>query len=339
MLRVNLMIGDREPSAADGRTFDRLDPLTGKIATQAAAATIMDAVAAADAASRAFPAWASTGPGERRALLNAAADLIAGRAEDFAETMIAEIGATPAWCEFNVKVAAQMLREAAALTTQIVGEVIPSDEPGRVALAIRQPAGVVLGIAPWNAPVILGVRAVAMPLACGNTVILKASELSPATHRLIGTALRDAGFPHGVVNVVTNAPEDAGKVGETLISHPAVRRDQLHRLDAHRAAGRRNRGALSQAVSARTRRQGVADRAGRRRSRRGGRGGSLRRLRQSGSGLHVDRAHRGRREGGRRLRGEICRQGALACRPAIRATATWRSARWSTPMRWRTCAR
>ncbi len=148
MLRVNLMIGDRELSAADGRTFDRRDPLTGEIATQAAAATITDAVAAADAAARAFPAWAATGPGERRALLNAAADLVAGRAEDFAETMIAEVGATPAWCEFNVKMAAQMLREAAALTTQIVGEVIPSDEPGRIAMAIRQPAGVVLGIAP-----------------------------------------------------------------------------------------------------------------------------------------------------------------------------------------------
>jgi acyl-CoA reductase-like NAD-dependent aldehyde dehydrogenase len=224
MLRVNLMIGDRELSAADGRTFDHLDPLTGEIATQAAAATITDAVAAADAAARAFPAWAATGPNERRSLLNAAADLVTARAEDFAETMIAEVGATPAWCEFNVKVAAQMLREAAALTTQIVGEVIPSDEPGRIALAIRQPAGVVLGIACWNAPVIAGVRALATPLACGNTVILKASELSPATHRLIGTALRDAGFPHGVVNVVTNAPEDAGKVGETLISHPAVRR-------------------------------------------------------------------------------------------------------------------
>jgi acyl-CoA reductase-like NAD-dependent aldehyde dehydrogenase len=224
MLRVNLMIGDRELSAADGRTFDRHDPLTGEIASQAAAATIADAVAAAEAAARAFPNWAATGPGERRALLNAAADLIAARAEDFAETMIAEIGATPAWCEFNVRMATQTLREAAALTTQINGEVIPSNEPGRIAMALRQPAGVVLGIAPWNAPVALGVRAVAMPLACGNTVILKASELSPATHRLIGTALRDAGFPRGVVNVVTNAPGDAGKVAETLISHPAVRR-------------------------------------------------------------------------------------------------------------------
>ena len=123
-----------------------------------------------------------------------------------------------------MRLGAATLREAAALTSHVTGEVIPSDTAGRVSMAVRQPAGVVLGIAPWNAPVMLGIRAIAVPLACGNTVILKASELCPATHRLIGTALRDAGLPKGVVNVVTHAPEDAGKVTETLIAHPAVRR-------------------------------------------------------------------------------------------------------------------
>jgi acyl-CoA reductase-like NAD-dependent aldehyde dehydrogenase len=224
MLRVSLMIGDREPAAADGRTFRRLDPLTGAVASEAAAATIPDAISAAEAAARAFPAWSALGPGERRTLLMRAADLVEARGEDFAEAMIAETGATPSWCEFNVRLGAAMLREAAAMTTQIAGEVIPSDQPGRTSMVLRQPAGVVLGMAPWNAPVILGLRAIAMPLACGNTVVLKASELCPATHRLIGTALRDAGLPDGVVNVVTNAPEDAGKVVETLIAHPSVRR-------------------------------------------------------------------------------------------------------------------
>jgi acyl-CoA reductase-like NAD-dependent aldehyde dehydrogenase len=224
MLRVNLMIGDRDQSAADGRTFERIDPLTGEVATQAAAATIPDAIAAAEAASRAFAAWSQVGPGERRAKLIAAADIIQSRAEDFAEAMIAEVGATPAWCAFDVRLAVEMLREAAAMTTQILGEVIASNAPGRIAMTLRQPAGVVLGVVPWSAPVALGVRAIAMPLACGNTVILKGSELSPATHRMIGTAMRDAGFPVGTVNVVTNAPDDAGKVVETLISHPAVRR-------------------------------------------------------------------------------------------------------------------
>ena len=82
----------------------------------------------------------------------------------------------------------------------------------------------VLGIAPWNAPVILGVRALAAPLACGNTVILRSSEICPATHHLIGQTLNDAGFPKGVVNVISNAPQDAARIVEALIAHPAVRR-------------------------------------------------------------------------------------------------------------------
>jgi acyl-CoA reductase-like NAD-dependent aldehyde dehydrogenase len=138
--------------------------------------------------------------------------------------MCAETGATAGWAGFNAMLAAGMLREAAAITTQIDGQVIPSDKPGCVTMALRQPAGVVLGIAPWNAPLILGVRALATPLACGNTVVLKASELCPATHRLIGDVLTEAGFPPGVVNVVTNAPADAGPVVDALIAHPAVTR-------------------------------------------------------------------------------------------------------------------
>ncbi len=224
MKHVNLMIDARETGAADGRTFDRMDPVTGQVATRAAAATVADAVAAVDAAAKAFPAWSAVGPNERRAKLNAAADLMQQRAEDFASAMMTETGSTKGWALFNVGLAAGMLREAGAMTTQITGDVIPTDKPHNLALAMRQPVGVVLGIAPWNAPVILGVRAIAMPLACGNTVVFKASEQCPATHQLIGQVMRDAGFPPGVVNVVTNAPADAAKVVETLIAHRGVKR-------------------------------------------------------------------------------------------------------------------
>ncbi|MCX7677531.1 MAG: aldehyde dehydrogenase, partial [Alteraurantiacibacter sp.] len=119
---------------------------------------------------------------------------------------------------------AGMVREAAAITTQITGEVIPSDHDGTVAMALKEPVGVILGIAPWNAPIILGVRAIAVPLACGNSVILKASETCPRTHALIIEAFAEAGFPEGVVNVVTNAPEDAAEVVGALIDAPQVRR-------------------------------------------------------------------------------------------------------------------
>ena len=209
MHEISLLLESKDVPASNGATFDRLNPVTGDVASRAAAAQIADAKRAADAAAAAFPAWSATGPNARRAILLKAADLLASKAPQFIELMAAETGATAGWAGFNVHLAAGMLREAAAMTTQISGEVIPSDKPGCIAMAIRQPAGVVLGIAPWNAPVILGVRAIAMPLACGNTVVLKASEICPGTHRLIAECLREAGLPPGVVNVITNAPEDA----------------------------------------------------------------------------------------------------------------------------------
>jgi acyl-CoA reductase-like NAD-dependent aldehyde dehydrogenase len=224
MFEVKLLINNADVAATEGRTFDRLNPMSGEVATRAAAASVKDACAAADAAAAAFPVWSTKTPSERRAVLLKAADLLEQRASEFQATVLAETGGTPGWAGFNAHLAAGMLREAGAMTTQIAGEVIPTDKPNNLAMAIRQPAGVVLGIAPWNAPVILGVRAVAMPLACGNTVVLKASELCPATHRLIGTILKDAGLPPGAINVVTNAPADAPAVVEALIAHPKVRR-------------------------------------------------------------------------------------------------------------------
>jgi len=179
---------------------------------------------AADAAAAAFPAWSALGPNARRSLLNAAAEAITARADQFVAAMAEELRASEPWARFNVMLGAGMVREAAALTTQIAGEVIPSDKPGMLSLALREPAGVVLGIAPWNAPVILACRAIATPLACGNTVILKASERCPRTHGLLVEAFAAAGFAAGVVNLVTNAPYQAADVVGTLIDHPAVRR-------------------------------------------------------------------------------------------------------------------
>jgi benzaldehyde dehydrogenase (NAD) len=219
-----LIIGGRDVAAQNSATFARKNPISGEDATIASAASVEDAKAAADAAAAAFPKWSAMGPSERRAKLNKAAELMEQRAQQFATLCSAETGATIGWGHFNIHLAAGMLREAAAMTTQIQGEIVPSDVPGNLAMAMRQPLGVILGIAPWNAPIILGVRAIAMPLACGNTVILKASEVCPATHRLIAATLRDAGLADGVVNVITHEPKDAEKIAEALISHPAVKR-------------------------------------------------------------------------------------------------------------------
>src|SRR5258706_468601 len=155
MFETLLMINNRDVQAPGGATFERRNPMDGTVATRAAAGTVTDASAAADAARAAWPAWAALGPTARRALLLRAGDALAARRGDFVSTMAQETGSAGAWAGFNVQLAAGMLREAAALTTQVAGEVIPSDQPGCVALAVRRPAGVVVGIAPWNAPLIV----------------------------------------------------------------------------------------------------------------------------------------------------------------------------------------
>ncbi|WCT76228.1 aldehyde dehydrogenase [Novosphingobium humi] len=204
--------------------FTRLNPVTGEVASSAVAMQAGEMGAIAARAAAAQPAWGAMGPNARRAVLQKAADALAAKKDEFVAAMMGEIGATAGWAMFNLGLAVSMVREAASLTTQISGEVIPSDKPGCLAMALREPVGVILGIAPWNAPIILGVRAIATPLACGNAVILKASEQCPRTHALIIEAFAEAGFPEGVVNVVTNAPADAADVVGALIDAPEVKR-------------------------------------------------------------------------------------------------------------------
>ncbi|EZP74492.1 Salicylaldehyde dehydrogenase [Sphingomonas paucimobilis] len=219
---ILLVIGGESRAAAS--TFERANPVTGDVATRAAAASVQDATAAVDAAQAAFPRWSALGPSARRAALLKAADALDAKAPDFISAMMEEIGATEGWARFNLMLASAIVREAASITTQIGGEVIPSDKPGCISMAIREPAGVVLSMAPWNAPIILATRAIAVPLACGNTVVLKASEQCPRTHGLIIEAFVEAGLGGGIVNLVTNAPQDAGEIVGAMIDHPAVRR-------------------------------------------------------------------------------------------------------------------
>jgi acyl-CoA reductase-like NAD-dependent aldehyde dehydrogenase len=224
MQNMAMRIGGRDTASADERYYMKRNPYNGELVARIPDAGPLDAVAAVGAASAAFREWSKTPPSKRRAILWKAAELLEGRAQNVAKTMTAESGCTFGWGMFNTFFAANMLREAAAATTQITGEVIPSDIPGNIAMAVRQPVGVVVAIAPWNAPMILGVRAVAVPLACGNTVVLKASEETPMTHRIIGEVLEEAGIPAGVINVLTTSREGAAATVDALIADSRVKR-------------------------------------------------------------------------------------------------------------------
>jgi acyl-CoA reductase-like NAD-dependent aldehyde dehydrogenase len=103
--------------------------------------------------------------------------------------------------------------------TTIQGETIPTDKSGALSITVRQPVGVLLSIVPWNGPRVLVALANAYPPVCGNTVAFRASESSPKIHMLVAEAAVEAGFPPEVLNALTNAPQDAPEVIDTLIAH------------------------------------------------------------------------------------------------------------------------
>ncbi|MGR3812550.1 MAG: aldehyde dehydrogenase [Cognatishimia activa] len=224
VLNVDHLIDGESVASESGSTFERRSPVTGEVVTIAAAGKAGDVDRAVMAAGAAFETWSVTGPNTRRSILNACADALEARSSDIAALGAAETGGTAGWIGFNVMLASRIMREAAAMTTQIKGEIIPSDKPGCLSMAIREPIGVLVGMAPWNAPVILGVRCFAMAIACGNTVVMKASEKCPGLHRLIGDAMVEGGLPKGVLNIISHAAEDGPEVVNALIDHPLTRR-------------------------------------------------------------------------------------------------------------------
>src|ERR1700678_1143697 len=134
-MNVSFIVDGTAMEAESGATYERKDPMTGKVATRAAAATLADVDKVVAAASAAFENWLQTRAGPRRALFVKAADLMETRTNDFIKLMLEETGATAPWAGFNVHLAAGILREAASLTTQIAGDVIPSDTSGILSIA------------------------------------------------------------------------------------------------------------------------------------------------------------------------------------------------------------
>jgi acyl-CoA reductase-like NAD-dependent aldehyde dehydrogenase len=241
-MQTQLIIDNKGRDASEGRTFERRNPVSGELVTEGAAASVEDALDAVESAANAFTTWSTTGPTERRAVMLKAADIIEQRAPEFIETMMSEVGAAQLWAGFNVFLTAQLFREAAGLATQIQGETIPTDKPGTLSMTVRQAAGVVFSMAPWNGPGVLAARAIAYPIVCGNSVVFRASETSPRTHAIIAEVLHQAGLPAGVLNFLTSSPEDSDRVVEAIIAHPAVRRvnftgsTKIGRIIAEKAA-------------------------------------------------------------------------------------------------------
>jgi vanillin dehydrogenase len=224
VLERGLLIGGKSVPASSGKLADDISPWDGEVYARVAAGTAADITRAADAAEAAFPAWSAMGAFERREIFLKAADVMAQRGEEAITALARETGASRLFSEFNLAFCIQVLREAAAAITRPMGELLPTSIPGAYSMAQRVPFGVVGAISPWNAPLVLGTRSIAIPLAVGNTVVMKPSEDAPITcGLLLADALAEAGLPAGVLNVVTNDLADASGVVAALIADPRVR--------------------------------------------------------------------------------------------------------------------
>lgn len=185
-----------------------------------------EAKQAVDSAAAAFPAWKATPVSRRREIILKAAALLQERVPEYAGNTMQETVLSRGMAGFELAVLATGHLHAAAesMTHALKAEVLPPGDDGAMKIVRREPFGVVLGIAPWNAPFILGLRSVLYAIAAGNTAILKTSEFAPRVHLSVAQVLIDAGLPKGVLNVVHVDPQHAAEVTEALISHPKVRK-------------------------------------------------------------------------------------------------------------------
>jgi len=223
-IETRLFVGGAFVEAEGGRTFENRDPFTDELVSEVAAGSRGDAQRAVEAAAAAFAEWSQTPPAARQGIFLKAADVLEARQDEVVSMLARETGCTFGFGMFQMHFVPGLFRQAAALAYAPLGEVLPSDT-GAFAMGVRRPVGVVGAIAPWNAALILSARAIAAPLALGNTVVLKPSEWSPQVGGLLwGEVFAEAGLPEGVLNVVTHAPGEAQPIGDELVENPSVRR-------------------------------------------------------------------------------------------------------------------
>jgi acyl-CoA reductase-like NAD-dependent aldehyde dehydrogenase len=224
----NMYIDGKWVGALDREVYEDFNPFTGEVFAHVASGKRADAKSAIESAVAAFPVWSHTLPSERQSLFLKAADILESKRDEIIAVLAEETGCTFGFGMFQAGFTPGLLREAAAQVHQTNGEIIPSDLPGAFYMAVRQPVGVVAGIGPWNAPLILSLRSICMPIAYGNTAVLKPStESAAAGGILIAEVFHKASFPPGVLNVVTNGPGRSGEIGDEFIENPKVRRINL----------------------------------------------------------------------------------------------------------------
>jgi acyl-CoA reductase-like NAD-dependent aldehyde dehydrogenase len=216
--------GNEWRKAADRQVFEVHEPYSGKLFARVAAGTRADGRSAVDAAAKAYPAWAETTPAEKARLFLKASEIVKRRRSEIADVLARETGSTISFATFQQDLVAATLQQVAGWVYLPKGEVLETNAPGSHSIGVRRPLGVVASFTPWNGANVLSWRAVISPVAAGNTVVVKPSEFAPVSAGImLAEVAEEAGFPAGVINVVTHAPGDAGAIAEEFFDRPEVR--------------------------------------------------------------------------------------------------------------------
>ena len=211
-------------SAQDNAVFEVHEPYSGRIFARVAAGSRADARIAVDAAANAFAKWSETPPAEKARLFLKAAEIVRRRRSEIAEGLARETGSTISFATFQMDLVAATLQQVAGWVFLPKGEVLETNLPGTHSIGLRRPLGVVASFTPWNGANVLSWRAVISPVAAGNTVVVKPSEFAPVSAGImVAEVAEEAGFPAGVINVLTHAPGAAGAIADEFFERPEVR--------------------------------------------------------------------------------------------------------------------
>ncbi|MGD9256125.1 MAG: aldehyde dehydrogenase family protein, partial [Chromatiales bacterium] len=222
LLKTFCLIDGEWTGADSGRTFAVHNPATGELIASVPECSETETRRAIEAAARAFPEWRSKTAKERSAILRNWFELIVEHTEDLAQLMTAEQGKPLAEARGEITYGASFVEWFAEEAKRVYGDVIPAPLNDRRYIVIRQPVGVVAAITPWNFPVAMITRKCAPALAAGCPVVIKPSELTPLCALALAELAQRAGFPPGVINVITTM--DSAAVGRELTSSPLVRK-------------------------------------------------------------------------------------------------------------------
>ncbi|MGH6881195.1 MAG: aldehyde dehydrogenase [Hypericibacter sp.] len=221
--RCQMLIDGHWVDAEDGRTFESINPATAEPWALIPEATALDVNRAVLAAHRAFTEgeWANALPSARGKYLRRLADLLAERSEELGRAETIDTGKMLKETRWQAKYIAEFFHYYAGCADKIQGATLPIDKPDMHAFTMREPLGVVAAVVPWNSQLFLVAVKIGPALAAGNTVVLKASEHASVPMLEFGKLIEEAGFPPGVVNIVTGHGDPCGKA---LTSHPLVQR-------------------------------------------------------------------------------------------------------------------